>query len=225
MQTVKRQPIFNKISQIILIMIGIISFISLLGIIFPFMFSVFQYYMALTPSELSLSNSYRLISYGFLHHDYGHLGMNMVWLLIFASPIERFFGIKSVLIIFTAGLIVGGLIFLTYDNNAIVIGASSGVSACAGAALRFMLKPASDFYGRPLLYKLTDGRFLLPSVLFFIVDIIQAFAMSHIGANIAWQSHIIGYIVGAILMEFRFINHNAIKRSALTSTEETYLGD
>jgi membrane associated rhomboid family serine protease len=225
MQNQKQQPIFNAVSPIILLLISMICFVSLSGLFFPFMFKVLKFYGALIPSEFTISESYRLITYGFLHVDYAHLGMNMLWLLIFASPIQRFFGTQSVFIIFTMGVIAGGLIFLTYDNQAIIMGASAGVSACGGAALRFMLKPASDFYGNPQIYKLTDGRFLLPSVLFFITDIGNALFMSHAGHTIAWQSHIIGYIVGAILMEFRFINHGAIHRNKLTSSEETYLGD
>lgn len=225
MQIKKQQPIFNAVSPIILLFISMICFISLSGLFFPFIFKVFKFYGALIPSNFTISQSYRLITYGFLHIDYAHLGMNMLWLLIFASPIQRFFGTQSVLIIFTTGLIAGGVIFLTYDNQAIIMGASAGVSACGGAALRFMLKPASDFNGNPQLYKLTDGRFLLPSVVFFITDIGNALFMSHAGHTIAWQSHIIGYAVGAILMEFRFINHGAIHRNKLTSSEETYLGD
>jgi membrane associated rhomboid family serine protease len=225
MQNQKRQPIFNAVSPIILLLIIIISFVSLSGLLFPFMSHILMVYGALIPSDFSFSQSYRLISYGFLHHDYAHLGMNMLWLLIFASPIQRFFGTTSVVIIFTIGLIAGGLIFLTYHNQSIVIGASAGVSACAGAALRFMLKPASDFYGRPQIYKLTDGRFLLPSMLFFITDIGNALFMSYTGQNIAWQSHIVGYIIGAVLMEFQYINHGAMKRPKLTPSEETYLGN
>jgi membrane associated rhomboid family serine protease len=151
--------------------------------------------------------------------------MNMLWLLIFASPIQRFFGTLSFFIIFIAGIITGGLIFLTYDNHGVVMGASSGVSACAGASLRFMLRPALDFYGRPQIYKLTDGRFLMPSILFFCVDIIHAFFMTNVGQHIAWQSHIIGFITGALLLELSFINKGALKRPKLTSSEETYLGD
>jgi membrane associated rhomboid family serine protease len=82
-----------------------------------------------------------------------------------------------------------------------------------------------DFYGRPQIYKLTDGRFLLPSVMFFLADIINAFLMTNAGHHIAWQSHIVGYIIGALLMEFKFINHGAIKRSKLMPIEEPYLGD
>ena len=221
-----RQSIFQPVSPIILMIIAFIIFISVMGIAFPFMFKVFKFYGALYPDSFVLSESYRLVTYGFLHKDYAHLGMNMLWLLIFASPIQRFFGTRSFLIIFISGLIVGGGIFFTYDNHqSVILGASAGVSACAGASLRFMLKPAMDFYGRPQIYKLTDGRFLLPSILFFITDIINAFFMSHAGQNIAWQSHIIGYITGAFLMELNAINHRAIKRNKLTPSEEKYFGD
>ncbi|MFT6263291.1 MAG: membrane associated rhomboid family serine protease [Dasania sp.] len=219
--TQKRQPIFNAISPIIFCVIGLIAITSIIG----FWFTWFQDYLQFIPSDFSLEQSYRLISYGFVHSDYMHLGFNALWLLIFASPIVQFFGGRSFLIIFACGLIVGSAIFLTATNPVIVIGASAGVSACIGAALRFMLRPAFDFYNRPLLYKLTDGRFLFPSVAFCLIDIGQAFFMSTIGHNIAWQSHLIGFVVGAFLMEFNFINHHALKRNKLTQSEETYLGD
>ena len=225
MQNPEQQPIFNHVSSIILSIIAIISFISVLGFIYPFLFNLLKLHLALIPHELTFSNSYHLITYVLLHSDYSHLGMNMLWLLIFASPIERFFGVRTFIIIFAFGSIVGGLIFLTYYNQSVVIGASAGVSACTGAALRFMLRPASDFHGRPQLYKLTDGRFLMPSFLFFLSDIIYAFIFSTDEYNIAWQSHIIAYVTGAILMEFRFINYGAMQRAKLTSIEETYLGD
>jgi membrane associated rhomboid family serine protease len=225
MEQSHNQSVFNNISTLIIIIIGGISFVSMAGILFPFINIVLKNSLALYPEKITLSDSYRLITYAFLHHDYAHLGMNMVWLLIFASPIHRFFGTRSFLIIFIMGIITGGLIFLTDDTRIIAMGASAGVSACAGASLRFMLKPAMDFYGRPQIYRLTDGRFLMPSVLFFAVDIIHAFFMTHAGQNIAWQSHIIGFITGAFLLEINFINKNAMKRHKLTPHENTYLGD
>ena len=117
MKIQERQSIFNQIPPIIMVFIILIGFVSIMGIAFPFMLKVFKFYGALYPDKLLLSESYRLITYGFLHSDYGHLGMNMLWLLIFASPIQKFFGTQSFLIIFTIGLITGGLIFLTYDRK------------------------------------------------------------------------------------------------------------
>jgi membrane associated rhomboid family serine protease len=189
------------------------------------MYDVFTFHGAFFPQTFKSSEFYRLVTYATFHNDYGHLGMNMLWLLIFATPIQRFFGTVSFLIIFLCGVIAGGLVFLSYDNHAMLVGASAGVSACSGASLRFMLKPAMDFYGRPQLYKLTDGRFLMPSFLFFFTDIIYAFFMNTTGHSIAWQSHTIGFIIGALLMELTFINKGAMKRPKLTPSEDVYLGD
>lgn len=221
----EQEPIFNAFSLIIFGVIACISLVSIASFLIPQFFLFVYEYCVLRPQELSLTNSYTLISYGFLHSDFNHLGMNMLWLLIFGTPIVRFFGTRSFMIIFLMGLITGGAVFLTYPNNSEVIGASAGVSACAGAALRFMLKPAFDFNNRPQLYKLSDGRFLLPSVIFFVIDIISALFMNSNDQSIAWQSHIIGYMTGAILMEFYGINHGALKRNKLTPTESEYMGD
>ena len=63
-------------------------------------------------------------------------------------------------------------------------------------------------------------------VLFCVIDIGQALFMNHMmGHAIAWQSHLIGFITGALLMEFPFINNYALRRNKATTSEETYLGD
>jgi|GEM_PF-6189961 len=216
-----RQPILKKISPFIIFIVAMISLVSIVGIVLE---PVIIDYLLFSSGITSYAQAYRLVTYGFIHADFMHLGFNMVWLLIFGSPIVQYYGKYSFLYIFIFGIIAGAIIFLPADNYSL-IGASAGVSACIGASLRFILKPAFDFNNNPLIYRLTDGRFLLPSFIFCMADITQALFLSTVAEQISWQSHFIGFVTGALLMEFNFINHYALKRNKLTPSEETYLGD
>ena len=198
-----KQPLFHNIPLIVIIMI------STMAILY---FSE-QYFLEnnLLLQHMSLSNkahiseeAYRFLSYGFLHSDFAHLLFNIIWFIIFAVPIARYYGTLRFLFIFLGGIIIGGLshsAFIT-EYNVTLIGASAGVTALCGAALRFIMKIEFDFRNKPILLHIYDSRFLIILALFSIMDIGQAlFQNNMMGNNIAWYAHLSGLFFGAAANE------------------------
>jgi len=102
-----------------------------------------------------------------------------------------------------AGAIAGGLMQVAVHPEDVVplIGASAGVSACMGAAARFIFDPIARLGGSaPSLAASLRNR----SVVTFTLGWFFANAMSGLGANpsalagasIAWEAHIGGFLLG-----------------------------
>jgi membrane associated rhomboid family serine protease len=139
---------------------------------------------------LARRQSYRLITYGFLHLDGGHLLMNMVSLYFFGPLIERIYGPAQFLAIYLAAMIGGGLLALYvhryHDYRA--LGASGGVAGIIFAYI--LLFPGGSIY----IYFLPIG---IPSWLFAIVYLTGSFhAMQRGLGNIGHDAHLGGALVG-----------------------------
>ncbi|MEL7473274.1 MAG: rhomboid family intramembrane serine protease, partial [Planctomycetota bacterium] len=80
------------------------------------------------------SEFWTLVTYGFLHADTLHLVFNMLFLYVMGPNVEDRFGRVGFLAFYLGGVIVSGLVHLTFSFYA-VIGASGGVAAVTGAYL------------------------------------------------------------------------------------------
>ena len=216
-QDTHTQPIFNHISPIVLFSCGFLGFIFLLQNISPSLEEILYNLFALVPQYFDITGCYKLFTYALLHGSISHLGLNLLWLLIFATPIMRYFGLMTYGAIFLTGIIMGGLIYIILPKQeeiTIIIGASAGVSALMGASLRFIIQPEYDFYQKPMLLKLNDVRFLSITALIIMIDIANAFFMMFTQEqNIAWQAHLMGYVTGAIMMDIPYLNKRALYRT------------
>ncbi len=157
-------------------------------------------------------------THAFLHVDFMHLGLNTVWLAIFGTPVERRYGIGGLLIVFLFGALAGALlqavVTLTAVNTfAILIGASGGVSALTGAAMRFIFSPVlvkrdpeTDeviALGRktmslPDLFRNSRPRSFI--VLWMGLNVLIGLAPMIMNAQvaIAWEAHIGGFVAGLL---------------------------
>lgn len=158
-------------------------------------------------------------THAFLHVDYMHLAINTAWLAIFGTPVGRRYGTVGVLIVFLLGALAGALVqtlALTFSVNqfAVLLGASGGVSALTGAAMRFIFEPV--IWGRnpetdepmPLGRRTAtlSGVFRNPRSRVFIIfwmglNLLIGFAPMILGASIAiaWEAHIGGFLAGLLL--------------------------
>ncbi|WMT85633.1 rhomboid family intramembrane serine protease [Pelagibacterium sp. 26DY04] len=158
-------------------------------------------------------------THAFLHVDYMHLAINTAWLAIFGTPVGRRYGAAGVLIVFLLGALAGALVqtlALTFSVNqfAVLLGASGGVSALTGAAMRFIFEPV--IWGRnaetdepmPLGRRTAtlSGVFRNPRSRVFIIfwmglNLLIGFAPMILGASIAiaWEAHIGGFLTGLLL--------------------------
>jgi membrane associated rhomboid family serine protease len=87
---------------------------------------------------------WRLLSYGFLHWDWGHLALNGLALWGLGRFLEAIFGPVRFLWLFVVSIVGGGLFSQTADRDVVSAGASGGIFGLLGALVVFgVLRRAS----------------------------------------------------------------------------------
>jgi membrane associated rhomboid family serine protease len=156
------------------------------------------------------------VTYALLHGDITHIGVNLLWMLAFGSPVARRFGTLRFLAFFAITAAAGAAAHLVTHPNELVpmIGASASISGCMAAAIRFVF--ATDGFeglrpdgfeavvrrpAAPLSVVLRDRRVIGFVAVWFIINL--AFGLgAPVGAEtgtIAWQAHIGGFLAGLLL--------------------------
>ncbi len=167
------------------------------------------------------ADPWTLVTYALLHADWGHVGLNAVWLLAFGTPLARRVGAWRFFAFLAVAAAAGGATQWAAHplDLAPVIGASAAVSGCMGATLRFMFQPhvpmaaiveavgdgrRQAFFApaRSLRDLLRDSRALTFLVAWFGTNLL--FGLGSIsfgigGGAIAWQAHIGGFAAGLLL--------------------------
>lgn len=158
-------------------------------------------------------------SHAFLHVDYTHLIVNTAWLAIFGTPVARRYGTMGLLAIFLLGALAGALVqavvtVFIVNQFAVLIGASGGVSALTGAAMRFIFEPVivrrDEETGEiiPLGRRtaslsgvFTNSRTRTFIIFWMGLNLVIGFAPLVMGTNIAiaWEAHIGGFVAGLLL--------------------------
>jgi membrane associated rhomboid family serine protease len=146
------------------------------------------------------SQWWSFLTYAFLHADWVHLGLNSLWLLIFGTPVARWFGAGRFLAI-SALCAAGGaatMVATDWGSPIPVIGASGAVSGLMAAAIPIMYG-----HGRPLLpgELIRDRRALIFVVIWLGITLLSG-AQGYInddGLRIAWQAHLGGFVTGLIV--------------------------
>lgn len=160
------------------------------------------------------------VTYGLLHADWVHLGLNGVWLLAFGTPVARRLGPYRFLLFLAVATLAGALAH--YATHPVdlqpVIGASAAVSGCMGAALRFMFQPRTavaaiiglsdqarqQAFRQPLvplrdLFR--DRRAIVFLVAWFLTNLLFGIGSKSLGFTdgiVAWQAHIGGFLLGLL---------------------------
>lgn len=143
------------------------------------------------------------LSYAFLHGDWVHLGINMMFLLAFGTPVERRLGPGRFLAFyFTCVVFAAAASTLSYwfsDGIVLIIGASGGISGLFGGTIRF-----ARFRLRGRTAE-TPGRVIGPWVLvlsFVIINIVFGYTgfgtLGEVRA-VAWEAHLGGFFAGLLL--------------------------
>ena len=162
-----------------------------------------------------------LLSYGLLHADWAHIGLNAIWLLAFGTPVARRLGAGRYFAVLAVTTLAGALAQWAAHpfDVAPVIGASAAVSGCMGATLRFMFQPhvpmaaIIDAAGdgrrqaflqpaRSLRGLLADRRAVAFMVAWFATNLVFGLGSGSLGfasGPIAWEAHIGGFLAGLLL--------------------------
>lgn len=140
------------------------------------------------PQEFSRDAGARpwsVVSYALLHFGWAHIVVNLTGLLAFGSGVERMAGRKIFCAVLLLGTLAGSLGYwaIMPQSEAVLGGASAGISALFGAAL-------------PLLMKRRD--MVIASLVFIVTNIAlgQAGVPGEPDAAIAWQAHLFGFFTG-----------------------------
>ena len=125
-----------------------------------------------------------LLSSSFLHGNPGHLAVNLAFIAVLGSMVERAVGAWRIAVLWTVAVVLGGAFHVLMNSGSIVptIGASAGVAGLIGVV--------------------TVGGWggLIAGGLWLSVQIIGAVAQAPrlLDPDVAWQAHLAGYAVGVV---------------------------
>jgi len=158
------------------------------------------------------------VTHALLHANWEHLLLNTAWLVIFATPVTRRYGVLPMLILFLVSAVAGAAAFAatTLPNLQVLIGASGGVAGLTGAAVRFMFQPViwdrdpQTGEARALGRRLASFRELArhrQAAVFILVWVLLNAAVPFLPmliggeVGIAWQAHLGGFFAGLLLVQ------------------------
>lgn len=153
----------------------------------------------LREGEFDLRPLSTLVSHAFLHGDFGHLGMNMLMLWIFAALAAELIGQRWMLMVFFFTAICGGLChtFLNPEETIPMLGASGAVMGFEGLYLGMAVRwQLPDPHIWPMARPIPPGQLALLGIMGLIFDL-SGFVSGI--ENIAYGAHLGGFIGGLVL--------------------------
>ncbi len=163
--------------------------------------------MALIPLELTRGNlpdsallapSLTPLTYMFVHGGLGHLIFNMLFLWIFGNNVEDAMTRPRFIGFYLATGVISGLAFALMfpGSNVSLIGASGAISGVLGAYL--LLYPFAKVHTLVLIFPVR-----MPAVVFIIIwFVMQISGLMNGGGNVAWITHVTGFIAGLVTHRF-----------------------
>jgi len=160
------------------------------------------------------SRYWSYMSYAFLHGDWTHVFVNLLWMVAFGSVVAKRFGASRFLAFSLFAAMAGALAHFITNMNDIhpVIGASASVSAYLGAASRFILGPGGLATGQmrgnnyqppalSLAQALTNRNVLLFVGVWLALNFLFGTGLAPIAGEdvkIAWEAHVGGFVFGIL---------------------------
>jgi membrane associated rhomboid family serine protease len=161
------------------------------------------------------ANVWTFVTYALIHSNISHLVFNAVWLVAFATPVARRFGVLRFMVFMAATAAVGAAVHLATHFGELLpmIGASAAISGAMGGTMRFAFQPggplgfwrdgdnADRVPALPLLACFRDPRVLAFLLIWFVSNLlIGLFAAELPGVQqaVAWQAHIGGLLAGLL---------------------------
>ena len=133
----------NNINQAVLVLIIANVLFSMKGFKDASFFNKYKFQV----SSILSGEKIRVITAGFLHVDWMHLGLNMYALYLFGDIVAYIFGMPNFLIIYFGSLLAGGIYSLKYHKNEpyySAVGASGAISGIVYSSI--LLYPAMELY-------------------------------------------------------------------------------
>lgn len=182
-------PLFTKIFTALLVLVNLLLFFDQnlkLQAIYNFGFIPAHF----TSGQFSLFSLHTPFTHMLIHGGGMHLGFNAVMMVALGTFFERAYGTKPMIIFFTLCGLAGALTFLLFapGSDTPMVGASGGISGLFAAIL--MMMQSEGRFGR------LGGSPWKVILIWLGIMLLMGFLS---GAHVAWQAHIGGFIVGAIL--------------------------
>ncbi|MBN9244524.1 MAG: rhomboid family intramembrane serine protease [Mesorhizobium sp.] len=152
-------------------------------------------------------------TYTLLHGSFLHVGVNMIWLAAFGSPLANRLGtLRFAAFFFITGLAAAFFFWAIHPlGQAPLVGASGSISGMMGAAARFAFRidrssGKAAFAGAPLpfgavLRSRAAVTFLAVWMVINLVTGVVGFVPGNEG-QIAWEAHIGGFLAGFLGLRF-----------------------
>lgn len=162
----------------------------------------------------------------FIHADLRHLLTNLLWLVIFGTPVARRLSAlqppggraraASLFFLFFIAAGMAGAVLLIALNlryGGFLLGASGGVSGLLGGLVRFAFRTRDDLERDPLGFlPLGDRRLHTIAAVIVVLEIVMGGFASKIGLappNVGWEAHVGGFLFG--LTAFPFFARTALR--------------
>jgi membrane associated rhomboid family serine protease len=219
-------PAFN-VPAVILILIGILVAIHFALQLADQNWQVWtQYAFAFVPlrfgsqpfPQIPGSAYWSLLTYGFLHADWLHVGFNSLWLLIFSKPVVLRLGTARYLLLLTLSIIAGAVagLIVHWNEFVVMVGISAGVSGVMAAAIPLiyarggrwaMNSPEAMASIKPLSPRelFTNRTAFMFTLMWLGLTMFTATSQYFTGTAfleervVAWEAHLGGFIAGFIL--------------------------
>ncbi|PZO80549.1 MAG: rhomboid family intramembrane serine protease [Mesorhizobium amorphae] len=150
------------------------------------------------------------VTYSLLHGGILHLGVNMVWLAAFGSPLASRMGAWRFVLFWIAASVAGALVFFAFNPTlqAPLVGASGAIAGMMGAAARFAFRidrsgRGSRFAGQPLSIAaaLSSRNVLVFVGIWLAVNLATGLLGAAPGEpSIAWEAHLGGFLLGFLFV-------------------------
>jgi membrane associated rhomboid family serine protease len=154
------------------------------------------------------------ITYAFLHADWVHLFVNIIWMASFGGALARRFGTWRFTVLSLVSAVAGVALhfLLHHDDRSLVIGASAAVSGMMAGTARFAFSAGGPLAGsrseeafhtpaEPLFSALKNGRAIAFILVWFGVNflfgLVGGLAPGASGP-IAWEAHVGGFLAGLL---------------------------
>lgn len=143
---------------------------------------------------IGLSGLVAPLTYQFLHGGWGHLGANMLGLLMFGSGVEQRIGTsRMIAFALLCGVIAALVHSLVYPQAVLpVIGASGAISGLFGGALRLVVGQGG------MSVAARDRQILIFAGVWIAFEAITRGGMGQV-EGVAWVAHIGGFLAGLLL--------------------------
>jgi len=152
-------------------------------------------------------------TYTLLHGSFTHVGVNMIWLAAFGSPLANRLGTLRFAVFFAITGLASAFFFWAIHplTQAPLVGASGSISGMMGAAARFAFRidrssGKAAFAGAPLPFGVVlRSRAVVTFLAVWMVINLVTGLVGFVPGNddqIAWEAHIGGFLAGFLGLRF-----------------------